>query len=99
MTFALRVAARYAARGGPPEKTVGYVHMAVAGGAYPRGDPKETLEHAIWVDGRGGWLGTKTVCNKIKLDRMADIPGADRFCPTCDARVRKSKLSRLTKFE
>jgi hypothetical protein len=88
---------------GLPEGTAGYVWAGVLAGAYLHGSPKEDrseLNHAIWVDARGDWLGEKTACNKIRLDRMADVGGQKSpFCSACESRVRRLKQPHLPKFE
>lgn len=79
---------------GAPEGAVGYVHMDVLAGAYI-GKADNLLTHAVWVNDRGDWLGDRTVCNKIDLERMADIGRERLTCKTCASRVRKSGLPRV----
>lgn len=86
-------------KAGPPEGATGYVQMGVLAGAYTNEKLEVTLTHAIWVDDGGGWLGDKTVCNKILLDRMSDSGDDDLSCKVCAARVRKHKLPRMKRFE
>jgi hypothetical protein len=86
---------------GPPDDAAGYVQTGVLAAGYGEGVQKNKrfLAHAIWVDKSGGWLGDKTVCNKIDLEQMADAGQDKDLCSTCATRVRKYRLPRMRQHE
>ncbi len=68
---------------------------SVLAGAY-RGkldSARITVTHAVGVDEDGMELGAKTVCGRVKLERLADEHGAPHLaaptCPACAERVAR----------